>query len=287
MSDRVLLLGASGLLGSHLAARLPESFATFAPLPREGTVRTTAGSRITWLPFAVEATDDEAVARAIAESAATVIVNAVGVTRGSPRAGDRQVQEAVNARFPHRLASHAARIGARVVHISTDAVFSGARGGYGEGDAPDPIDEYGRTKLAGELGAPHLTIRASFYGRTPRGTGLVEWAIAQKGRTIEGFVDYRFSGLAAAVLSDLIAAAMATPALEGIYHVGGDPVSKYELLKAIAARLHIDVQVVPVRGGHVDRTLASDRFFSAVGRARPSVQDSLGALASCGALSRN
>jgi dTDP-4-dehydrorhamnose reductase len=286
MSDRVLLVGASGLLGSHLAARLPDSFATFAPLPRDDTFKTT-GSRIAWLPFALDATDDATVARAIAESAATIIVNAVGVTPGSPVAGDRQMQEAVNARFPHRLASHAARIGARVVHISTDAVFSGARGAYGENDTPDPVDDYGRTKLAGELGAPHLTIRTSFFGRTPKGTGLVEWAIAQQGRTIEGFVDYRFSGLATALLSDLVADALATPGLEGIYHVGGDPVSKYDLLKAIGDRLHLDVRVVPVRRGRVDRTLASDRFFSAVGRARPSVQDSLGALASCGVLSRN
>jgi dTDP-4-dehydrorhamnose reductase len=286
MSDRVLLVGASGLLGSHLAARLPDSFATFAPQPRDGTFKTT-GSRIAWLPFALDATDDATVARAIAESAATIIVNAVGVTPGSPVAGDRQMQEAVNARFPHRLASHAARIGARVVHISTDAVFSGARGAYGEDDTPDPVDDYGRTKLAGELGAPHLTIRTSFFGRTPKGTGLVEWAIAQQGRTIEGFVDYRFSGLATALLSDLVADALATPGLEGIYHVGGDPVSKYDLLKAIGDRLHLDVRVVPVRRGRVDRTLASDRFFSAVGRARPSVQDSLGALASCGVLSRN
>jgi dTDP-4-dehydrorhamnose reductase len=286
VSERVLLLGASGLLGSHLAVCLPDSFATFAPRPR-GRTRTMTGSRVSWLPFSVEATDDDTVARAIAESAATVVVNAVGVTPGSPLAGDRRIQETINGRFPHRLASHAARAGARVVHISTDAVFSGMRGAYREDDTPDPVDDYGRTKLAGELAAPHLTIRTSFFGRTPRGTGLVEWAIAQHGRTIDGFVDYRFSGLAAAVLSDLIATAIDVPALEGVYHVGGDPMSKYDLLTAIVDRLHIDLRVVPVRRGGVDRTLVSDRFFSAVGRARPSVQDSLTALVSCGVFSRN
>ena len=175
-----------------------------------------------------------------------------------------------------------------LVHISTDGVFSGARGGYTEADSPDPNDDYGRTKLAGEPTAPHLTIRTSFFGRSPRGGGLVEWLLTKRGATIEGYVDYCFTGVAASVLADLVATAIAAPSpLEGVFHVGGEPMSKFELLKAIGEHLDLDVTVVPVRRGPIDRTLNTNRFFAAIGARRPTLPDSLAALGPCGALSHN
>ena len=136
--------------------------------------------------------------------------------------------------------------------------------------------------------APHLTIRTSFFGRSPRGDGLVDWAIAQRGRSIEGFLDYRFTGLSAALLADLVVAAIGARApLEGVCHVGGEPVTKHELLAAIGQELHLDLRVVPVGRGKVDRTLNADRFFAALGRQRPTLAESVATLGSCGVLSRS
>lgn len=279
---RVLVLGASGLLGSHLVERLPSSFRTVAIGGRSG--RSGMDARVEWLPLSFDAADTRSVEQVLDAARADVIVNAVGAKPPI----DAQTMEKVNARFPQALAALAEARGSRVVHVSTDGVFSGARGGYRERDVPDPGDAYGRAKLAGELGAPHLTIRTSFFGRTWRNDGVIEWLVAQRGRTVEGFADYRFSGMSAARLADALAEAIGGPdVLEGLYHVGGEPITKYELLKAAAERLQIDVRVIPVERGAVDRTLDSSRFFSAIHRRPPLLADSLESLVPCGSPSRN
>jgi dTDP-4-dehydrorhamnose reductase len=271
----VLLLGASGLLGSHLAARLPASLPTFAALPREGEPDRQSG--IAWLSGRLDANNPASVEGVLEEAGADVVVNAIGV-----QSGERHHLEAINARFPRELASLLDRRGGRLIHISTDGVFSGTRGGYTESDPPDPNDDYGRTKLAGEPNAPHLTIRASFFGRSPRSGGLVEWLLTQTGRTVEGYADYSFSGVSAAVLADLLAAAILAPAiLEGVYHVGGEPTTKFELLKAIVDRLELDVKVVPVHRRPIDRTLNASRFFHAIGGRPPALAESVAHLAPC------
>jgi len=258
--SRVLVLGASGLLGSHLAARLPASFETTAVRGRTD----------------FDAADPSSVERVLDAARADVIVNAVAV---KPRI-DAATLAAVNERFPHALAALAEAWGARLVQISSDGVFSGSRGNYAEDDRPDPVDANGRSKLAGEVGAPHLVLRTSFFGTSASGDSLIDWLVAQSGRPVDGFADYRFSGLAAPLLADLIATAI-DKRLTGIYHVGGDPLTKYELLTAAAVRLNVDSTVRPVNRGAVDRTLDSSRFFTAIGRPRPTLDHSIVALERC------
>ena len=262
-SRRVLILGASGLLGGHLAARLPASFHTLLP------------------PERVDAQAPDTMRAAIEATRPDVVVNAIGA---KPSAGAAAMAR-VNGQFPLELAAACERSSARVVHISSDGVFSGQQGGYSETDRPDPIDDHGRSKLAGELPAPHLTLRTSFFGRTARGTGLIEWLVSQPAPVVNGLADYRFTGIAAALLADLVAAAIAG-GLSGVYHVGGDPMSKCHLLTAAAACLRLDVVVQPVTGGRIDRTLDSTRFFAAIGRSRPTLAQSMESLALHGALSR-
>jgi len=279
-APRVLLLGATGLLGGHLLARLPRSCQTVAVSGRNGV--TSADRGVEWLSMRMDAAAPAALDSLLDMAGADVIVNATGA---SPRSEESTLDQ-VNARFPRALAAAAATRGSRIVQISTDGVFSGARGNYAEDDRPDPADAYGRSKLDGELAAPHLTIRTSFFGRSPRGTGLVEWLVGQRGQAVDGFADYRFTGIAASLLADLIASAIER-ALVGVYHVGGDPVTKYDLLRAVSQRLDLGVTVRPVSRGAVDRTLDSHTFFETAGRRRPTVAESIEALTPCGALSRS
>jgi dTDP-4-dehydrorhamnose reductase len=273
----VLLLGATGFLGGYLADRLSQTLTVCAARPRSGGA--VAGRAPVWLSSSLDAEDPRALDRMLDEARPDVVVNAIGL--GGTATGARL--DAINATFPRRLAAAAASRRARVVHIGTDAVFSGTRGAYRETDAPDPNDAYGRSKLAGELDAPHLTIRTSFFGRNPRGHGLIEWLAAHPGPQVEGFADYRFTGVSASLLADFIARAVTLRStLEGVYHVGGDPMSKYDLLSAAAARLNPGVTVVPVTHGRVDRTLDASRFFEAIGRRQPTLADSLATLGPCG-----
>jgi len=253
---RILLFGATGHLGGRLAERLAKSFSVVVA-PR------------------IDVASERAIARLLDEAAAAVVVNAIGAAPDADLATLRHV----NAEFPRRLATIAAARGTRVVHFSTDAVFSGRRGGYVEADVADPVDDYGRSKHAGELATPHLTIRTSFFGRNPRGTGLVEWLAVQRG-VVDGYEDYWFSGTSAVVLADLVVDAIAAE-LDGVWHVGGDPMNKYDLLVAVAQRLDLDIQIVPVRRGQVDRTLDSSRFFGAIGRRQPTLNESLQTLSAC------
>lgn len=279
-TPRVLLLGASGLLGGHLLRRLPQTLETVAAAGRSGAAGTDASVR--WLPMGCDAADLDAIGPLLDAAGADVVVNATGA---APRS-DAAVLAQVNARFPQALAEAAAARGSRVVQISTDGVFSGTRGHYREDDRPDPADDYGRSKLDGELAAPHLTVRTSFYGRSPRGTGLVEWLVSRRGQAVDGFADYRFTGLAAAILAEMVAVAI-DRALCGVYHVGGDPVTKFDLLCAASRRLDLDVTVRPLSPGAIDRTLDTTRFFAAIGRRPPTVADSIEALTPCGVLSRS
>ena len=121
---KVLLLGGTGLLGSHLAKRLPESFPTCVAARLE-----------------IDAIDEGSVRGVIDEVEPAVIVNAIGL-----KAGAHAALNGVNAAFPRRLASIAERAGARVVHVSTDAVFSGAQGNYRESDEPEKT-EIGRAHV--------------------------------------------------------------------------------------------------------------------------------------------
>jgi dTDP-4-dehydrorhamnose reductase len=295
----VLLLGATGFLGGYLADRLSRTMTVCTPRPRSGA---TGGAPATWLSRELDASDTRALPsvlpRLLDEARPDVVVNAIGLGYDAPR--DAPL-DAVNAVFPHGLAAAAVARRARVVHISTDGVFSGAGGNYRETDTPDPNDAYSRSKVAGELGAPHLTIRSSFFGRNPRGRGMIEWLVAHPGPQVEGFVDYRLTAVSAALLAGLVADALAAGrALEGVYHVGGEATSKYDVLRAAAAQLRPDVTVVPVVHGRMDRTLDSSRFFTAIARRRPALADSLATLGpggppdgaagspgTCGALSKS
>jgi dTDP-4-dehydrorhamnose reductase len=272
---RVLILGATGLLGGHLVRRLPALFVTLAAPGRDGAVEGDAGVR--WLPASVEASDLRTAKAALDASRPDVIVNAIAA---KPPA-EPSVLQRVNATFPPQLATLAEARGARVVQIGTDAVFSGTRGHYAEDSAPDPTDAYGSSKLAGELGAPHVTLRTSFFGRTPRRTGLIEWLTTQRGGVVDGLVDYAFSGVAAALLADLVAAAIEA-SLTGLYHVGGERVTKCDLLRHVVERLRLDIVVRPVTSAPIDRSLNAQKFFAAIGRTPPTLADSLDALAPCG-----
>ena len=102
----------------------------------------------------VVAEDTESLEAALERTSPDVAVNCVGIVKQSDEAGDAARMIEVNSLFPHRLARVCEGRGVRLIHVSTDCVFSGRRGGYDESELPDPADLYGRSKLAGEPEGP-------------------------------------------------------------------------------------------------------------------------------------
>jgi dTDP-4-dehydrorhamnose reductase len=201
-----------------------------------------------------------------------VVVNAVGIVKQRPEAQDSILSIEVNSLLPHRLALDCRAVGARLIHLSTDCVFSGTRGGYSEGDTPDPLDLYDRAKLLGEVSASNaITLRTSMIGLgLYRKTSLVDWFLTQKGR-VPGYRHAIFSGLTTAELSRVIALLIEKhPAASGLYHLSAAPISKFDLLTGLKSRLSLPVEIVPVDQPKIDRSLDSSHFRQAFSYQPPS-----------------
>ena len=278
--NRVLVLGATGLLGSHLGDALADRYDTYAPRPRRATPGQDK-SPVRWLAASLDAMDGRTLLPVLDEASPDCVVNCVAITPGSPLAEDPVACIAVNSLFPHQLTALSRTRGFFLLHVSTDGVFSGRKGQYRESDTPDPTDLYGRTKWLGEIsGERVLSVRTSFFGLSRRGTGLVNWLLGQEGRVVEGHRGSRFTGLSAPVLARLIADLLArTIPLTGLYHVGGPAVSKHDLLVGLAEAFRLRVTIKPVDAPVLDRTLDSTRFWAEVSSSPPALDAMVAELA--------
>ncbi len=261
---RVLILGGTGMLGSMLWSRLSPVSGLRV---RRSQRRDKAGEGY------FDAQGPEAgLERLLAEAGGTdFVVNALGLTKPEIKEGDTASEAAawaVNAVLPQRLASAAARAKVRVIHISTDGVFSGMAGPYDELAAPDPLDLYGRSKLGGEVRDSRvLIVRCSVVGPDPdKGRGLFEWfrGLGDAGRA-RGFTDQLWNGVTTLQFAELCREIIERDAFDGltatapVRHFCPNPaVSKYDLLMAFSDALGGRTKVDPaVSGLAVNRVLNS------------------------------
>ena len=196
-----------------------------------------------------------------------VVINCVGLVKQLAEADDPLSAISINALFPHRLARLCEVAGARLVHMGTDCVFSGAKGMYTEADAPDAKDLYGSSKYLGEVDYPHaITLRTAFIGHELDGTrSLVGWFLGQVG-SVKGFKRAIFSGLPTVEIARLIRDyVIPHPDLHGLYHVSSEPIIKFDLLTLIANQYGKSIDILPDETFVIDRSLDSTRFQAATG----------------------
>lgn len=197
-----------------------------------------------------------------------VVINCIGIVKQVKESGDRLRSIQINALFPHQLYEVCRSIQARLIHISTDCVFSGDKGNYSEYDQSDAMDVYGMTKYLGEVvGKGVLTLRTSIIGRELKTShGLLEWFIKHRGGAVDGYSHAVFSGFPtvtfARILEDIV---LNHPWLNGLYHVSSGPINKYDLLNMINDRLGLNITVNKVDEPYCDRSLDSTRFREATG----------------------
>jgi dTDP-4-dehydrorhamnose reductase len=214
--------------------------------------------------------------RAIDEWGAQVVLNCIGIVKQRPAAKDAIPSIAVNSLFPHQLAQLTTARGAKLIHFSTDCVFSGRHGNYVEDDLPDPIDLYGRSKLLGELATRGtLTLRMSIIGRELRGhLGLIDWFLSQRGCPVKGYAGALYTGLTTIATADLIGQLIrAHPTLEGLWHVSGEPISKFDLLQMVNRVYGLGWEIARDEGFFCDRRLDSSRFRKHTGWHPPSWEE--------------
>lgn len=189
------------------------------------------------------------------------IINCIGILiRGSNSNPDNAIY--INAYLPHFLARIGEEIGAKLIHISTDCVFSGKKGTYSEGDFMDADDTYGRSKGLGEVvDDKNVTIRTSIIGPElkEKGEGLFHWFMNQKG-DINGYTKAYWGGITTLELAKVIEAIIQQNICGLINITNGTKIHKYDLLK-IFQNFHPkeNLNIHPIDGKQVDKSLISSR----------------------------
>jgi dTDP-4-dehydrorhamnose reductase len=241
-----LVTGASGLLGANLVLAARQRHAVTAvchrhPLALDGVE-----------VLVMDLTRPAAVDDLIGQVRPEWIVHCAAAADVDRCEEDPAWASQLNVETAGRIAAASARVGARLVHISTDAVFDGERGGYRETDTPRPLGVYGRTKLEGERAVlaaapPALVLRVNFFGWHPWARrGLAEWFLSrlEAGQTAPGFVDAWISPMLVNELADRLLSVAALP-LSGIYHLaGGDCLSKHDFGRRLARAFGLDEDLV-------------------------------------------
>lgn len=268
---RVLVLGGAGMLGHKVfqlaRTRFPETWCTLRGTRSDPSLAPIeldlASGRIV---ERLDAMDWTAVESALHDIRPDVAINCIGIVKQRSDATAAIPSITINSLLPHRLAAALARWGGRLIHISTDCVFSGRRGRYTEVDQSDAEDLYGRSKFLGEVAEPNaLTLRTSMIGRELRERrSLLEWVLQQNGRTIRGFRRAFYSGVTTNELAAVVLRVVEHhQGLSGVYQVTSGTITKYDLLRLIVDTFRLDIQVEPDDEFFCDRSLVGEKFRAA------------------------
>lgn len=246
---KVLILGASGMAGhviySHLEAQLDLS-----------VVGTTYANFLNNDCISLDIFDTQKVEKIINEIQPEIVINCVGsLIRESRISPDRTIF--CNAFFPHFLRQITKKINAKLIHISTDCVFSGHKGSYSETDIKDAVDIYGLSKSLGEIeDRDNLTIRTSIIGPELKknGEGLFHWFMSQN-QSVNGFKSNYWSGVTTLELAKFICWVIEQP-ITGLLHLtNGMPISKYDLLQKINAIHDKEIRIESSKDYICDKSL--------------------------------
>lgn len=270
---KVLVIGASGMIGSTVLRVLSEKkdWKIYGTVRDEGVKRffpALIGER---LISDVDVEHPDALVKVLEQTRPDVVVNCAGLTKHKPRAEDPLVSIPINTLMPHRLAGLCKLAGARLIHVSTDCVFSGEKGKYVESDFADARDVYGKSKALGEVDYPHaITLRTSTIGHELQSDyGLLDWFLSQNG-SCRGYTRAIFSGLPTVVFAQVVRdIVIPNVNMSGLYHVAAKSISKYDLLKLIADVYGKTIEIVSDDKLVIDRSLNAERFQSATGYIAP------------------
>jgi dTDP-4-dehydrorhamnose reductase len=270
---RILILGGDGMLGHQLFR--------YFKLHHEVKV-TLRQDLISYSSFDLFNADNsyggidvrsmESLTEVVADFKPEAIINAVGIVK--QRSDSREIIPSleVNALLPHRLALICQAVDSRLIHLSTDCIFSGKKGNYQDFDESDAEDLYGKTKFLGEVhGANCITLRTSIIGRElSRHSSLLDWFLSQKD-AVKGFTKAIFTGFTTIEMSRIIEKVLLEyPGASGVYQVSSDPISKYDLLLLIREKLGHEIEIIPENIFVCDRSLDSSRFRAKFNYTPPS-----------------
>jgi dTDP-4-dehydrorhamnose reductase len=285
---RILILGGSGMLGHKLLLGLRAAGHYVSCTLRDdrsssGLARLPlfAGPDVFW---GIDVIDWPSLRTLLRAHQPDVVINAVGIIKQRQLATSAIPSIQINALLPHQLAETVAAWSGRLIHFSSDCVFSGDRGDYTESDNCDADDLYGRSKFLGEvIGASNVvTLRSSIIGRElHHHQSLLDWFLSQNHREVKGFTRVIYAGLTTNEFVTVVNRIITQhPELAGLFQVASDPISKHDLLQMVANAFRLDVRIVPTDEPFSDRSFSGAKFTAATGYVAPPWPDLVAALAS-------
>ena len=283
---RILITGASGLLGLNLALETTHRHTVFGTV-NDHSLKTNAFTVIQTnllAPGAVE--------HVLEHTQPEWVIHCAALANLDACEADPDLARQLNTDLPRTLASHVARSGARMLHVSTDSVFDGLRGDYSEDDLPNPLGVYSRSKLASEqavleVDPSAIIARVNLFGWSlPGNRSLSEFFFnnLSQGRQVMGFTDVFFCPLLANHLAGIFIR-MLESRLSGLYHVvSSESLSKYDFGMRLARRFNLDGSLinptsVAQSGLKAARspnlTLRTGKLANALGETLPSLSTGL------------
>ncbi|MEH0860062.1 dTDP-4-dehydrorhamnose reductase family protein [Halobacteriovorax sp. DPLXC-1] len=254
---KILIIGANGMLGQSLFRHFSKNYEV------HGVARSNS-----WHPSVksgIDVQNNESIEAVFSEFKPDLVLNCVGIIKQLKESKDNEISIFTNALWPHRLASICSKFNAKMIHFSTDCVFTGSEGNYTEESNADSRDLYGLSKYLGEVAYDHtLTIRTSIIGHEIKSNvSLVDWFLSQDNEC-KGFTKAIYSGFPtnslARIIDTIILPKFMKGDVSGLYHVSSNPISKYELLKIIADVYGKNINIIPYDEFEIDRSLNSKRF---------------------------
>lgn len=255
MKKKILLFGATGMAG-HIAYFYLKSTGKYE------ITNVVFRNKLTEDSIIVDVANKNEVASLVKEIKPDIILNCIGVLiKGSSKRPDNAIL--INAYFPHLLKRLADEVGGKLIHISTDCVFSGEKGSYAENDFRDADDIYGRSKALGEIiNDKDLTIRTSIIGPELKkeGEGLFNWFMNQTGE-INGYTEAYWGGVTTLELAKAIDNVLDND-LKGLVHLtNGHKIAKYNLLQLFKKIWNKNITINPYNGKNVDKSLLKSETF--------------------------
>ena len=269
---RILILGADGMIGHKIAQSL-EDFELILASRKSISLKSIG---IIKGKMVLHNLITDSLDLLLDNTTPDIIINCAGIT--SRRGVEDNIVNTglLNSELPHKLDSWANLNSKKLIHFSTDCVFSGNRGNYLDNDFADADDIYGKSKALGEVDSPNtLTLRCSMIGRELYNfTELFEWLLKNKNKKIEGYSNTFYSGITTVRMGIILNQILKKNLnLSGIYNISSTPISKFDLLIKLSNAFNLNVEVKQNTNNKSNKVLISEKFTEITGIYPPNWDD--------------
>ena len=269
---RILILGADGMIGHKIAQSLEDFELILAS--RKSISSKSIG--IIKGKMVLHNLITDSLDLLLDNTTPDIIINCAGITTRRGVEDNIVNTELLNSDLPHKLDSWANLNSKKLIHFSTDCVFSGNRGNYLDNDFADAEDIYGKSKALGEVNSPNtLTIRCSMIGRELYNfTELFEWLKKNKNKKIEGYSKVFYSGITTVRMGKILNKILNKNLnLSGIYNISSTPISKFDLLVKLSNAFNLNVDIKQNKNNKSNKVLISEKFTEITGIYPPNWDD--------------